>query len=269
MGWGPAGTRNTLKQQKALVSYNIKRERLLKHLLTAEPEGIFRLVRLGAVSSLYGLTLWGCANLMSDPPVDVRVVRFDETPSENSDQPPGIPNADLVETKAIGFGHSTYNDSIDRWAKMFAYHNDADVVVVRPTRRRTLSREFRFEAWRTKGYKQKIQDDIPEPGSTLLPPPSTTYTTRYRNVDECVANARQSEFPSLTEEEKSFLSGRDTRAFVDFSGTPKIDDRQRPRQFGMETRALGPSVPKGATDRYVLCLMRRGYQWPQGGAAKK
>ena len=174
-----------------------------------------------------------------------------------------------TESRSVGIPFRS-RETVGWLTKDLAFRSEADIVIIRPSD--TLKRVvwlLRAEVWRTKGYMQQIEDNVPMPGTTLLPPPGMTYTTRIRNIEACASEAIRRNGQALTEQEMSLLAGRDTTAFIAFPGHPRRDPFWRPTQLGWESVWQSPTVPKNATGRYVACLMQRGYQWPPSSAAKK
>ncbi|OIO74533.1 MAG: hypothetical protein AUJ57_02095 [Zetaproteobacteria bacterium CG1_02_53_45] len=236
---------------------------------------------LSALLLIVGLS---CCATFSDPllpfiPVHVQVIHSDKTASGEHGHyayasPDAVPNlsdtADLVTIKSWNIGILFRSlETIEWMAKDDAFRNEADIVVIRP--RDTLNHvvwHLDAEIWRTKGYQQQINDDIPTPGTTLLPPPDTTFKIRVRNIEECAAESATLQHQPLSEDEASLIAGRDTSLFIDIVHDPRHDFFWRPTQLGWE-KLIWTTVPEGASDRYVVCLLNRGYQWPQPSAGKR
>ena len=178
---------------------------------------------------------------------------------------PEVPNVELVATTDIGVtgAHITIRETFEDRARNFAYLSGADIALIRPiVPRRSMQYIARVEAWRTKGYQGEIIDEPAVLGFTLLPPPGTPFNARNQNIKECLEQARSPSSPDLSEQEKSVLAGRDTRPFLR-GEMPAVDKSLRPLQ---DRSVLAPLRTSAAfSDRYVLCLMNRGYQWPQPG----
>jgi hypothetical protein len=221
-------------------------------------------------------SLAGCVtiadSLLLHIPVNVRVIHSDRTASgekghyayaSQGEEPNVRDTADLVVTEnwSIGIAYRS-RETIEWMGKDLAFRNESDIVVIRPSD--ALDRvvwKLRAEVWRTKGYTQRIEDDVPKPGTTLIPPPSMTYKIRVQNIEECAWEAGRLHSQALTEQDVALIAGRDTAAFVVWPGYARRDAFWRPTQLGVEgiTR---PMIRKDDSDRYVACLMKRSYIWP-------
>lgn len=79
--------------------------------------------------------------------------------------------------------------------------------------------------------------------SVLIPPVGYTKESENRDGWECLAEATQvvrAGAPPLSEQEEALLQGRSTARFLK-------------ARIGYASRQL--------SDRYVVCLLKRGYQW--------
>lgn len=104
---------------------------------------------------------------------------------------------------------------------------------------------------------------------SLIPPANSTRESRQCDILECAKAAERAFYagaPPLTPAEKAPLGGRSTQRFWVRTGSPLrphgyrpvIDKDMVPCQWG----GFDYGAPGDCSDRYVLCLMRRGYQWP-------
>ena len=103
----------------------------------------------------------------------------------------------------------------------------------------------------------------PKEERLLVPPAGSTRETRIRDVNECVAKAREAyaNGEPVDDVDRARLQGRSTVKFFR-EGRPCVNEQGIP---GMWTSALVPPrgyAPKGISDRYIIYLMARGYQWP-------
>lgn len=228
--------------------------------LTARTARVVRAATLGAV--VVSVQLGGCASTHLAPAADVRVIHTDKYHNEDPD-PRGasqeVPNADFVE--AINIVHGAFR-SLEAAAREFAALKDADIVLIRPSvpYRQGTSRT-RVEAWRTRGTRVAFDEEPGLPGITLVPPAGTSIGKRHHNIIECFAEARAGARRGLSEGDNRLLAGNDTSGFI-LGGFPLIDRYERPTKSGFTYRKVRDSGP-ASTDVYVLCFIKRGYQWPQ------
>jgi hypothetical protein len=106
--------------------------------------------------------------------------------------------------------------------------------------------------------------EIPKgPGARLVPPEGSTWESRARDVDECVAKARDGYRRALPVEdrERAVLQGRSTVKFFR-EGLPVVDREGIPAMWDSPLIPPGGYAPKGISDRYIMYLIARGYQWP-------
>lgn len=110
------------------------------------------------------------------------------------------------------------------------------------------------------GHTSNLSD-----GYSMLVPVGLSLQDRTRNVQECrdAANLQAWKGPPLTEEQKAPLKGRSTIKFF-FQGLAVVDKEMTPSIYKTWVDPpLGYTVPE-VSDRYVLCLLSRGYTWPYG-----
>ena len=95
----------------------------------------------------------------------------------------------------------------------------------------------------------------------LVPPAGSTPESRGRDITECLSIARQGGGSALGADEREQLRGRSTIGFVR-EGRPCVGDGMVPtsnRSLLVSSLSYGPA---SVTDRYVVLLLARGYQWP-------
>lgn len=108
-------------------------------------------------------------------------------------------------------------------------------------------------AWR--GPKPKHND--------LVPPPQSTVESRRNDIRTCIAEARgavASGQKPLDEKSKEALKGRRTRAFIR-NGLPVVDKNYVPATSKSLFTSSSIYGPEELSDRYVVCLLGRGYRW--------
>jgi len=94
----------------------------------------------------------------------------------------------------------------------------------------------------------------------LTGPPGSTRESRNEDMRQCRSEANATQRP-LDAKEKAALTERSTRGFLrwtdPFAPSSSVVDRDgypatAPVRFG---------PPQEISDRYVLCLLERGYRW--------
>gem|GEM_PF-2330129 len=121
---------------------------------------------------------------MVDAPVNVRLIKTDLLEKDSlgnyvapEEEPDITKKADLIYREQLHLGLLFQSsNAIEKLARQDAFEKESDIVVIRPnvTPKKGVALQVIMEFWRTKGYQQLILDDIPEPGTTLLPPPNTS-----------------------------------------------------------------------------------------------
>lgn len=107
--------------------------------------------------------------------------------------------------------------------------------------------------------------NLGQPDVTLVPPAGSTVESRAKDMQECLARARElaavGAVVPLAAEDTARLGGRDTTGFV-LKGEPQVSDDKSPA--AIKTRLISSNLygPKEVSDRYVLLLLDRGYRWP-------
>jgi|SRR5450759_1642571 tetratricopeptide (TPR) repeat protein len=95
----------------------------------------------------------------------------------------------------------------------------------------------------------------------LIPPATSTKETRSQNMFECLSISQEISkvAPEVSPFERTPLKGQETGRFL-FGDRPSSEDEGIPTRY---SSALGVNWAQSAnTDRYVLCLLAIGYQWP-------
>lgn len=105
------------------------------------------------------------------------------------------------------------------------------------------------------------------PGSVRLVAPQQRHTPESRSIDirDCRDHARATQYFLLDEKDQALLAGKDTVGFLR-GGVPAVDgSTMTPVRVNSAFRgASGLYGPKDLDDRYVLCLMKKGYRWEEG-----
>jgi len=198
-----------------------------------------------------------------------------------------FPNADHVETALMG-ASLLLRLSGSEWewkARQLAVERDADLSLMRPCDGgESASSAFRFvqiEVWRTRGFTPPTLQDEPRPETgTLMAPYRTTYGTRLQNIFECFEQARVTSGPVTTENNQRIGKIDATDFFTPgpyFTGYARIDRYYRPTRTGELSlsgilfdrekadwaagvyRKLSPNEKTDFAERYLICLLDRGY----------
>ena len=99
--------------------------------------------------------------------------------------------------------------------------------------------------------------------SPLVPPAQSTRESREHDIHDCISQARADVSfgkPPLDEKAKEPLKGHRTEGFVR-EGLPVVDIDRVPTISRSLFVGSGLYGPANLSDRYVLCLLDRGYQW--------
>ena len=106
------------------------------------------------------------------------------------------------------------------------------------------------------------------PAAYRLTPPTNRPTgeDRRHDIQDCLTIARMWERKlPLTPEEKAALGDKDTAGFI-YQGRPFVDGNtfvpMRRESLLRESTTLTGS--REVSDRYVVCLMSKGYRWDVG-----
>jgi hypothetical protein len=117
---------------------------------------------------------------------------------------------------------------------------------------------------------------LPNEGRVLVPPLGLAKDQISFHISQCLAEARLEAHgafaPSapLTDQERAPLQNRSTVEFI-VRGRPVVNADTWPTLWsGSLSTTLNPSSygPADVSDRYVLCLLKRGYTWPSAPASK-
>jgi hypothetical protein len=101
-------------------------------------------------------------------------------------------------------------------------------------------------------------------GYSLLAPKGLNQESRSKNIRECQESASLQAWtnPPLTGNEKISLDGRPTVKFFR-QGVPVVSKDLTPTIYRSFIDPPGGYTSPEVSDRYVLCLMNRGYTWPR------
>ena len=98
----------------------------------------------------------------------------------------------------------------------------------------------------------------------LIPPATSTKETRSQNMFECLSISQEilKVASEVSPFERTPLKGQETGRFLLSGDRPSSEGEGIPTRY---SSALGVNWAQSAiTDRYVLCLLAIGYQWPPG-----
>ena len=105
----------------------------------------------------------------------------------------------------------------------------------------------------------------PMEGRALVPPSGVTNDQISTHISQCIGEARSAEMAPLSDQERAPLQNRSTVEFI-VRGMPVVNAANGwPALYsGSLSTTLVPSTygPAAVSDRYVLCLLKRGYRWP-------
>jgi len=99
----------------------------------------------------------------------------------------------------------------------------------------------------------------------LVPPADSTLQSRKEDIHLCMSQAKADVAfgkPPLDVEAREPLHDHPTNAFVRES-LPVVDREFRPSASKSLFAGSGLYGPTNLADRYVLCLLGRGYKWPE------
>src|SRR5215470_6321294 len=105
--------------------------------------------------------------------------------------------------------------------------------------------------------KKKVKDNH------LVSPADSTLQSRKNDIHLCISQAKADVAfgkPPLDAKEREPLHDRATNAFVRES-RPVVDREFRPAASKSLFAGSGLYGPANLSDRYVLCLLGRGYKW--------
>lgn len=215
----------------------------------------------------------------------VRVVHSERHCNEvDQSATPPFPNADSVGSMDIGLGRFVATRTAwEVLARQLAIERDGDLSLIMPCDGEGRALEVaRIGVWRTRGFDPVVQnDDLPESG-TLMAPPRTTYGARLQNIFDCLEQARVTRGP-ITSEKRQRLGSIDATEFFSpgpyFTGYARIDRNFRPTRTGELSlsmihfdrakadwaagiyQSLSPKEKTPFAERYLACLLDRGYGW--------
>jgi hypothetical protein len=98
----------------------------------------------------------------------------------------------------------------------------------------------------------------------LIPPANSTLEGRKEDIHLCISQAKADVAfgkPPLDAKAREPLGDHATKAFVRDS-LPVVDREYRPATSKSLFAGSGLYGPANLSDRYVLCLLGRGYKWP-------
>lgn len=106
-------------------------------------------------------------------------------------------------------------------------------------------------------------------GTAMLAPPQLSQEERVANIQECASQASSQAhwMADLSELEKAPLGKRSTIKFFRH-GTPVVNRESSPSMWESLIGPPGGYTSSEVSDRYVLCLLSRGYAWPNPLAIK-
>jgi len=110
----------------------------------------------------------------------------------------------------------------------------------------------------------------PKEGRTLVPPAGVAREQTDFHISQCVAEARLAANTPLTDQDKAPLQSRSTVEFI-VRGRPVVNAEYLPTMYSGSLSTMlvpGSYGPAAVSDRYVLCLLHRGYTWPNAPATK-
>ena len=194
-----------------------------------------------------------------------------------------FPNADRIEIFDIGIGLLVATRTA--WeviARQLAAELDADLSLVRPCDGEDSFQYAQIEVWRTRGFKPIVKEEYRPESGTLMAPSQTTYSDRLKNIFECFEQARVTSSP-ITPESKKRLGHVDATQFFSpgpyFDGYARVDKYFRPTRAGELSlakiysgraraawaagiyRELSADERQPFAERYLICLLDRGYSW--------
>jgi YVTN family beta-propeller protein len=101
---------------------------------------------------------------------------------------------------------------------------------------------------------------------SLVPPAESTRESRQKDVQVCITQARDISSDESIGEDAKLLQGHHTEGFVR-EGRPAVNRDSVPTSS--ESLFVGRSGlygPADLSDRYVACLLKRGYAWREGAS---
>lgn len=244
-----------------------------------------------AIGLIVGLVcpILGCQTVSQRelvPPEHVRLMHSDQHCSD-VDKAAESPfqDADHVDTAVMGKSVflGLFGSEWEWTARQLAVERDADLSLIRPCDGEDFFKYAQIEVWRTRGFSPPVVQDETHPESgTLLAPSSTPYGTRLQNIFECLEYAYVTSGPISTENMQR-LGTIDAKDYFTsgpyFFGYARIDRYYRPTRTG-ELSLSGILFDRAKADwaaamywelsreekahfanRYVSCLLDRGYRW--------
>jgi hypothetical protein len=105
-------------------------------------------------------------------------------------------------------------------------------------------------------------------GDRLVPPVGSTRESRRKDVAECADRARAAYAGSelVSDADRARLQGRSTVEFFR-EGVPVVDGEYVPHKWMSVLVLMGGYAPRGVSDRYIVYLLDRGYEWPRADGA--
>lgn len=195
-----------------------------------------------------------------------------------------VPDAELIYSGNIGLGRlvATRN-AWEVYARQIAMESDADIALVSPCPDASSSRSFehaQISVWRSTDFTAPLNEPMPAPQTTLVPPPDTSYATRLNDIFACSTGA--SARAGYTEGMSLILAEIDATEFFSsdwyFPGYARIDEHFRPTRSGSKATsmlssqrqqadrsassylALSPPERARFARQYLSCLWGKGYR---------
>ncbi len=246
---------------------------------------------LGLILALVCSMMSGCQSVGRKqlvPPDHVRLLHSDlhcrNADKEGAAASPFV-NADQVESAIFGASVllSLYGSEWEWNARQLAVERDADLSLIRPCDGEGSFKFAQIEVWRTRGFIPPTLQDKPRPESgTLMAPSGATYGMRLQNIFECFEQARVTSGPITIENKQRLHEFDATNLFTSgpyFPGYARIDRYYRPTVTGELSltgillyraqadwaagiyRELSPKEKMPFAERYLICLLDRGYSW--------
>lgn len=247
---------------------------------------------LGLILGLVCLMMSGCESVGPKtvgqkelvPPDHVRIV-YSDLHCRDVDKAASSPfiNADHVESIVWGASAllSLHGSEWEWKARQLAVERDADLSLIRPCDGERFFKYAQIEVWRTRDFTPPMFQDESRPESgTLMAPSSSTYGIRLQNIFECFEQARVTSGPITTENKQRLGNIEATDLFTPgptFEGFARIDKYYRPTRTGRLSlsgilfdrpkadwaawiyRKLSPNEKTDFAERYLVCLLDRGY----------
>lgn len=201
-----------------------------------------------------------------------------------SDGAYSVPDAELLDTLDLGIGRLVATDRAwEVMARQVAVELGGDLAVVSPCDGEPRTFEFaQLTVWRTPNFKPTTQEEALPQSGTLLAPSQTNSGEGLQNILDCLEESRD-ETNLLAPDDRERLGGVDATEFFSsdryFPGYAKIDRYFRPTRTGdkrlsminsgrakadqsaMIYGKLSAEEKRHFAERYLVCLLNRGYSW--------